>query len=161
MKHNGLATRVARVLAVASLGTVAACKGGHHFEPPDKEQRVEAAESLYSAQMFDSITWASDSVRALDGNGVYAARCRKCHGPMGQGGTAYAKSRELQVPSLVSPDWRFASSLDSIRHRVFVGHAAGMPNFGVAGITSREIDAVSFYVIDQLRPDVLGGDGKH
>ena len=50
-----------------------------------------------------------------------------------------------------------ADQPDSVRRRVFVGHVAGMPTWGVAGITQREIDAVSFYVLESLRPEVLGG----
>ena len=147
--------RTATILAMASVGVVGACKSQHHFEPPDQEQRVEQAEALYSPQLFDTITWASDSVRAIDGNAVFAAKCRKCHGPLGQGNTDYAQERNLDVPSLVKPDWNYAESIDSIRHRVFVGHMHGMPNFGVAGITAREIDAAAYYVLNVLRPDVL------
>lgn len=150
--------RAAAVLAMAAVGTVGACKGGHHFEPPDQSKRVAEAEELYSPEIFDTIQWASDSVRALTGNAVYAAKCRKCHGPLGRGDTDYARQRDIKPPSLVEPDWRFATSIDSIRHRVFVGHVQGMPNFGVAGITNREIDAAAFYVLYRLRPDVLSGE---
>lgn len=150
--------RTLTLLAMASVGVVGACKGGHHFDPPDQEARVLEAEGLYSSNLFDSITWASDSARALQGNAVFAAKCRKCHGPLGQGSTEYARARDLDVPSLVKPDWHYARSLDSVRHRVFVGHQYGMPNFGVAGISLREIDAAAFYLLNRLRPDVLQGE---
>ncbi len=145
--------------AVASVAAVSACKSEHHFEPPDRGAQVRQAEMLYTHALFDTITWASDSVRSLDGNAVFAAKCRRCHGTLGKGDTDYAVARDLKVPSLVEPDWRLAASIDSLRHTVFVGHAQGMPTFGVAGITLREIDAASYYVLHRLRPDVLGAGG--
>jgi mono/diheme cytochrome c family protein len=143
----------------AALAMAGACKSEHHFEPPDRADQVRQAEALYTPALFDTITWASDSVRALDGNAVFAAKCRRCHGTLGRGGTDYAAARDLAVPSLVEPDWPLAASIDSLRHVVFVGHAAGMPTFGIAGITLREIDAASYYVLNRLRPDVLGAEG--
>ncbi|MFQ5536318.1 MAG: c-type cytochrome [Gemmatimonadota bacterium] len=145
------------VALLLALGAVAC--GKHEFEPPDREARVAEAERLYSAALFDTVTWASDSLRLLDGNAVYASECRKCHGTLGRGDGPFGATRGLEVPSLVEPDWPLAS-LDSVRHRVFVGHAAGMPTWGVAGITPREIDAVAFYILNGLRPDVLGDEGS-
>jgi hypothetical protein len=46
--------------------------------------------------------------------------------------------------------------MDSVRHRIFVGHAAGMPTWGVAGISPREIDGAAYYLLERLRPEVLG-----
>ena len=126
---------------------------GHHFEPPDSEERTREAESVYSAALFDSLTWESDSVRSFTGNAVYAAQCRRCHGAMGEGGTDYARERHLEVLSLVEPDWPFGASIDSLRHAIFAGHEGGMPIFGVAGITPREIDASAFFILHTLRPE--------
>lgn len=146
-----------RALLVASALAAAAC--GHDFEPPDPQVRVSRAEGLYSAELFDTVTWASDSVRTVAGNVVYAEKCRRCHGPLGQGGTEYAGGRGLEVPSLVVPNPAFDMSLDSLRWRIFTGHANGMPTFGVAGISPREIDSSAFYLVFTLRPDVLGTGG--
>lgn len=146
--------RAAALLLAAALG--AAC--GHDFEPPDRAERVDQAARLYSAALFDTVTWASDSARSLAGNEVYAATCRRCHGPLGQGGTDYARQRGLEVPSLVEPDWP-VSRVDTLRRRIFVGHEEGMPTFGVAGISPREIDGAAFYLLYTLRPDVLGRGG--
>ncbi len=129
----------------------------HRFEPPDREEQVARADSLFTPALFDSVTWASDSVRALQGNVVYSTYCRNCHGTLGAGGTDYARNRDLDVPSLVEEDWRYDGQRDSILHRLFVGHAAGMPTWGVAGIDAREMDAVTWYVMEVLRPEVLGG----
>jgi len=129
----------------------------HEVEPPDRAQRVREAEAVYSAAAFDTIRWESGDARATAGNGVYAVECRNCHGTVGRGGTDYAESRGLDVPSLVEPDWPLADSLNAVRRRIFSGHEGGMPTWGVAGITNREIDAVAFYVLERLRPEILGG----
>lgn len=125
------------------------------FHPPDREAQVEAADSLLTAATFDSIQWQNEDARAISGNVVYSAKCRNCHGPLGSGQTEYAAQRELDVPSLVEPEWPLADSLDAVRRRIFIGHARGMPTWGVAGITPREIDGVAFYVLEVLRPDVV------
>jgi len=143
-------------LAILGLA-VGAC--GHEFEPPDSGERIQAAEAIYNAELFDSLKWENDSVRSFEGNAVYAAKCRRCHGTMGSGHTDYGHERGLEVLSLVEPDWPLASSLDSLRHEIFAGHEGGMPGFGVAGITAREIDASAFFILFTLRPDVLGSGG--
>lgn len=94
----------------------------------------------------------SRSARLTPGSRLH----RSCHGTVGAGDTEYAEARGLNVPSLIEPEWRYSASIDSVRHRVFVGHVAGMPTWGVAGITPREIDAVSFYILERLRPEMLG-----
>lgn len=147
----------ATITAVLALG---ACKKEKTFDPPDRDERIADAEARFAETEFDTITWAGETLRAREGNSVYAAKCRNCHGTLGRGSTAYAANRGLEVPSLVEPEWQYAASLDSVRHRVFVGHRAGMPTWGVAGITLREIDAVSAYILDDLRPEVLGGTGR-
>jgi mono/diheme cytochrome c family protein len=142
-------------LLVALLG---AC-GEHRFEPPDREARVADADTAFNTVHFDTVAWESDSIRALQGNVVYSARCRQCHGSLGRGGTEYAAERNLPVPSLVDSSRELADSFEEVRHRIFVGHASGMPTWGVAGISPREIDAAAYYVVFQLRPEVLGGEG--
>ncbi|HEY0672787.1 MAG TPA: c-type cytochrome [Longimicrobiales bacterium] len=142
--------RRAQAALMASAVILGGCKG-HEFHPPDKEAQVSQADSLYSPALFDSIDWPSDSVRVLEGNEVYAAKCDKCHGPLGEGGTEYAQSQELEVPSLVRADWEYGNNHDAVRRRVFTGHPAGMPTWGVAHLTPREIDAVTAYVITTLR----------
>ena len=117
---------------------------------------MESAERVYSPALFDTISWESTEERNVIGNAIFAARCRRCHGTLGGGGTEYARQRDLEVPSLVEPEWRFAGDVEAARREVFVGHPVGMPTWGVAGLTLREIDAVSHYVVDQLREDVLG-----
>ncbi len=151
--------RALRTLCLLLLvGAAGACEK-HEFEPPDREAQVEEAARRYGQAGFDTVTWASDSARAFDGNAVYAASCRRCHGTLGRGDTELAAERGLDVPSLVEPDWPYAASVDSLRRRIFSGHPEGMPTFGIARLSPREIDGVAFYILEGLRPDVLGPDG--
>ncbi len=144
--------RVWVLATMAGGATLTAC--GHHFDPPNRSKQVAEAEAQYTPAVFDSVKWATDSIRALDGNATYAASCRKCHGTVGRGNTDYDQAHNLKPPSLVRPNWGY-DSLDSLRKRIWVGHA-GMPTFGIAGITPRDIDGVAYYLVHVLRPDELG-----
>lgn len=146
--------RGARSLAFLVLTAVTAC-GEHHFDPPDREDQVAEADSLFETMSFDTVAWVSQETRALEGNVVFSSTCRQCHGPLGRGETAYADERGLDVPSLVEQDWEYAGDLEAARRRIFIGHPSGMPTWGVAGISPREIDAVAFYILERLRPEVL------
>ena len=150
------ATRVTTIVVFALLAFVGACEK-HEFEPPDRGGQVAEAADAYSAAIFDTIAWPTDSIRALDGNVVFSTYCRNCHGTLGKGATDYAVERGLEVPSLIAEGWRFDASPDSVRRKVFVGHAQGMPTWGVAGLSPREIDAVTHYILNVLRPELLGG----
>ncbi len=143
--------------ALAILLGAAGCKGGHHFEPPNRQVQVEQADSAFSPALFDTIHWASDSLRLFVGNNTFAAECRKCHGYLGEGNTDYDRVHDIQPPSLVRPNWPYANDMAAVRRIIFTGHA-GMPTWGVAGITPREIDATAFYILHSLRTDVLSGD---
>jgi mono/diheme cytochrome c family protein len=144
----------AAVIAVAAVVTAAACEK-HEFERPSREERVAQADSLLTPETFDTIAWASDSARAFDGNNAYAANCRSCHGYLGAGDTEYARQHSLEVPSLVRPDFPY-HDVPAMRDRIFTGHPAGMPTWGVAGITPREIDGIAYYIVHVLRPEVGG-----
>ena len=141
--------------ALAAAALSLAC--GHDFDPPDRGARVRAAERAYTPMVFDSVVWPNDSVRAFEGNAVYVEKCRRCHGTLGSGDTEYARARGLEVPSLTEADWPLAS-LDTLRRVIFVGHEEGMPIYGASGITPREMDASAAYILDTLRPEVLGRD---
>jgi mono/diheme cytochrome c family protein len=140
---------------LACVAATAACEE-KRFDAPDRAERVEEAEALYSPAMFDTIAWASAEERLFVGNDVFGAHCRRCHGPFGEGDTPYARERGIEVPSLVEPEWEYEGDLDAVRRRIFAGHPAGMPVWGFGGTTLREIDAVAYYILEQLRPELLG-----
>lgn len=146
--------RAATSAAVVTAVAISACSD-HEFEPPDPSVRVERAAGSYDPAAFDTLAWVSDALRTAQGNEVYAAECARCHGTLGRGGTDYAAVRDLDVPSLVEPDWPLAQ-IDSLRRQVHVGHVAGMPSFGARDLTPRDIDAAAAYVLLTLRPEVLG-----
>lgn len=153
-------TLAASLVALAAAALFAGCEKKYEFDPPSREEQVEDAERIYTRALFDSISWESTEERDLIGNAIYAARCRRCHGTLGRSETEYARERNLEVPSLVEPEWRFAGDVEAARRAVFTGHPMGMPTWGVAGLTLREIDAATHYVVHQLRGDVLGGPGR-
>lgn len=140
------------------LAAVAATACGHDLEPPDRTQQVRMASAAYEPALFDTVTWETPAEQETAGNLVYVNECRECHGSFGLGDTEYARERGLQVPSLVEPEWAKAD-LDSLRRAVYAGHEVGMPVFGAHKLTPREIDAVAAYVVNVLRPDVLGPAG--
>ncbi|MFO7893256.1 MAG: c-type cytochrome [Longimicrobiales bacterium] len=147
--------RLWSILALAAGMGVSGCSD-HEFHPPSQEERTTRADSLYTPALFDSIIWSSDSARVQTGNLIYADECRRCHGPLGRGETEYARENELTVPSLVEPDWVHAGSVDTLRRQIFVGHPGGMPNWGVGRLAPRQIDAAAAYILEQLRPEVMG-----
>ncbi|HUH12592.1 MAG TPA: c-type cytochrome [Longimicrobiales bacterium] len=153
MRASVRATRA--VAAVVGVATLAGCQE-HEFPPPDRGQQVAEADAAFSPALFDTIAWESDTQRIEQGNIVFAAECRKCHGALGHGDTEYARAEGIEVPSLVEPEWEYGDDPEAVRRRIFAGHPAGMPTWGVAGITPREIDAVAAYITEQLRPEVLG-----
>lgn len=149
--------RLATAALVAAL--LGACQE-REIETRSRAERVEEAEALFDPALFDTIAWADQELRIQQGNAVYAAECRRCHGTLGEGDTEYAREQELDVPSLVEPDWEYGGDPAAVRRRIFTGHEAGMPTWGVAGITPREIDAVAAYLTEDLRPEVLGNEPR-
>lgn len=143
------------VIAAAACALAAAACAKHEQEPPSREERVAQADSIFTPELFDTIAWSGDQDRAFVGNNTYAAHCRDCHGWLGWGDTDYAREHGIDVPSLVRDGWPW-HDIDAMRRRIFTGHPAGMPTWGVSGITPREIDAVAYYVLFVLRPEVQG-----
>lgn len=148
--RRGLVPRMLLLALVAG-----ACE--HEFEPPDRAVRVARADSIFTTAIFDTVAWIDEGTRVAEGNLVYTEECRRCHGTLGRGTTDYARARELDVPSLVQPDWPFAQ-VDSLRRRIYIGHEVGMPIFGDGDLTLRQIDAAAAYILLTLRPEVLEED---
>jgi mono/diheme cytochrome c family protein len=147
--------RSAAVIALLAVAAAFAACDKAEYERPPRDAQVSQADSLLTVETFDSIAWTSDAERAQAGNNVYAAKCRSCHGYLGAGDTNYAREHNLDVPSIVRPDWPY-QNVASVRRIIYIGHPEGMPTWGVAGITPREIDAVAHYLVEVLRPEVLG-----
>lgn len=159
-RRSALPAPAAGLLAVGLLLGVLGCGGEHEFDPPDREKQVRDAAAELDLSAFDTLTWESDTARLLQGNEVYAAECRRCHGYMGRGDTEYSRRHDLDAPSLVRPGWHLADDPDSLRRRIYIGHPEGMPTWGIGRISLREIDAVAGYIRQQLRPEVLEESGE-
>ena len=127
----------------------------HEFEPASREQRLAEAQAAFAKTRFDTIQWTTEEARLMRGNEVFAESCRRCHGPLGKGDGETARAEKLAVPSLVLRDWRYGTSPDSVRRRVFMGHYPEMRTWGLAGLSQRDIDGVAYYIVHQLRPEVL------
>jgi mono/diheme cytochrome c family protein len=112
------------------------------------------AASMITPETFDTIRWPSDSAAVARGAVVWTYSCRKCHGDWGQGdGVLVARGDVEAPPSFQNPEWRFANDRPGMRDQVFTGTNKGMPHWGMVGLTSRDIDAVSLYVQKVLRAD--------
>jgi mono/diheme cytochrome c family protein len=143
-------------LALAAVVLAGGCEK-KEFPPPDRAAQVAEAEAEFAAALFDTIGWESEETRLRTGNESFAVHCRSCHGSLGRGTTPYARSRNLDVPSLVDADWEMMDDVPAVRRRIFTGHPGGMPTWGIGGISPREIDAVAYYIVERLRGDVVEG----
>lgn len=106
---------------------------------------VAMAEELYDPAVFDSIAWRDQHERLRRGEDVWEFSCGDCHGWEGRGDGPVATRHRYEVPDFTAVEWEPAG-LDSLRHRVFVGHESEMPSWGLYGLTYRDVDAVAYYV---------------
>jgi mono/diheme cytochrome c family protein len=140
---------------VATLVVLAACGGGQQQEAgveSVQEDSVALATEQFDASVFDTLTWATDTSALNRGRVVYAFSCRKCHGSAGLGDGGFVLQGDtLHPPSLVAPDWKFASDPAGLRLQVFTGNTEGMPHWGMVGLKMRDIDAVTRYILEELR----------
>ena len=148
------------VVTVLGLG-LAACGGGQQQEAAVdsvQEDSVALAMEQFDASVFDTLTWETDTSAVNRGRVVYAFSCRKCHGTTGLGDGGFVlRGDTLRPPSLLEPDWRFANDLPGFRLQVFTGNADGMPHWGLVGLKMRDIDAVTRYILEELRAEARGG----
>jgi len=112
---------------------------------------VAQAAAAWDPAAFDSIAWDDDTARLERGQMVWSFSCAKCHGAGGAGDGEVAREHELTVPTLLDPDWALAGNIGEIRHTIFVGHVSAMPNWGLVGLKSRDLDAVSYFIHAGLR----------
>ncbi len=154
--------RIRFVGAVLAVTLMSACGG-----PSVEEQRAAAKEArlaaradsvaqaaaAYDAAAFDTIQWPSDNDMWERGGVVWSFSCQTCHGTDGQGKGETAVSAGLDMPNLVASDWELADNLPEIRRAIYIGHETEMPSWGLVGLKYRDIDAVSHYINDLLRPN--------
>lgn len=93
---------------------------------------------LYGATMLASAAAAS----AKDGEAVYAAKCKNCHGADGAGNPAIAKMMNVTLKPLGSADVQAKSDAD-LKAAVTAGTGKMKP---VAGISAGDADNVVAYV---------------
>lgn len=149
---------------VATMIVLAACGGGQQQEAVVSDVQADSvalATEQFDAAVFDTLTWASDTAALNRGRVVFAFSCRKCHGPTGLGDGGFVMQGDtLRPPSLLAPDWKFASDPAALRLQVFTGNASGMPHWGLVGLRMRDIDAVVRYILEDLRAEPGGERGN-
>lgn len=88
---------------------------------------------------------SSFSLMAADaaaGQKVYAAKCRTCHGPAGQGNPAMAKILKVEIRDLGSADVQHKSD-DELKKESREGIGRMKPT---AGLTDADLDNVVAYI---------------
>ena len=140
---------------LATVFMLAACGGGSQQPATMDEMPADSvafAAEQFDAAVYDTLTWEGDTAAVSRGRVVYAFSCRKCHGGTGLGDAGFVlRGDTLRPPSLVAPDWKFANDLPGLRLQVFTGNLDGMPHWGLVGLKAREIDAVTKYIVEELR----------
>jgi mono/diheme cytochrome c family protein len=128
---------------------VAGC-GGDGADESAGADEVESA-AMVDPATFDTLSWDSPA-EALDrGDTVYQYSCAKCHGGSGTGKAGYVlNGRVLRPPSFKAEDWRFGQDLERLREYIYEGNDKGMPHWGAAGLSARDIDAVARYIQRRL-----------
>jgi mono/diheme cytochrome c family protein len=142
-------------LVVLSLVIGSACDRGPDPEPSAQSHAdsVAMAEAQLTPEMFDSISWASETAALERGAVVWTYSCRRCHGDYGRGDGGFVQAGDtLRPPSIVDYEWRFADDREGMRRVIFTGTDGRMPHWGLVGLKPRDADAVSLYILHVLRP---------
>ncbi len=128
---------------------------GQAGPPPNAADTVEVAAAEFAPAAFDTVKWASDSVRLARGADVFKWGCAECHGPSGHGdGGKVVNGDTLRPPNFHEAAWHLADDTQAVRKKVYSGNVRGMPHWGLRRMELRDIDAVSAYVLTVLhRPD--------
>lgn len=112
---------------------------------------VFAAEQ-FDASVFDTITWDADTAAVARGRVVWAFSCRKCHGTTGMGDAGFVlRGDTLRPPSFIEPDWSLAGDPAAIHLQIFTGNTEGMPHWGLVPLPYRDIDAVTQFILEDMR----------
>ncbi len=140
-------------LVLLAAGAVAACqKAKSEGAQPNAADTVAVAEAAFNPAVFDTVKWASDSLRLARGADVFKWGCAECHGPQGHGdgGKVTAKGDTLHPPDFHLAAWHLAADTDAVRRKVYTGNTRGMPHWGLRRMEPRDIDAVAAYVLTVL-----------
>ena len=141
-------------LVLLAAGAVAACQKAksESAAQPNPADTVAVAEAEFSPAVFDTVKWASDSLRLARGADVFKWGCAECHGPQGRGdgGKVTEQGDTLRPPDFHAPNWRLAGDTTEVERKVFTGNVRGMPHWGLRRMELRDIDAVAAYVLTVL-----------
>ena len=142
------------ILAVTA-GLMVACQRGEPAEEqsgPTGADSVAAALAAFDPAAFDTISWDTHEAALERGGVVFRFSCRKCHGEGGAGDGGFVASGDtLRPPSFLAEEWQFAEDREALRQHIYTGTADGMPHWGLEGLKYRDIDAVSYYILETLR----------
>lgn len=145
------------VLSVAALAGCGRARGNPNARGEPSAADTEAvAQARFDPAAFDTVRWASDSVRLARGADVFKWACAECHGPQGHGdgGKVTPRGDTLRPPNFHDAAWHLAGDTDAVRQKVFAGNVRGMPHWGLRRMEPRDIDAVAAYVLTVLhRPE--------
>ena len=141
------------------LAIALAFSGCAQGEPAEDEAAADSAgasmneaQNAYDPAAFDTITWETPEAALERGEVVYRFSCLRCHGDRGLGDAGFVRGGDtLRPPSFREPDWPLAEDKDGIREQVFVGTLEGMPHWGLAGLSPKDIDAVATYILEGFR----------
>ncbi len=112
---------------------------------------VQVAAAEFTPAAFDTVKWASDSVRLARGADVFKWGCSECHGATGHGdGGKVINGDTLRPPNFHDVAWHLAGDTQAVRKKVYSGNVRGMPHWGLRRMELRDIDAVSAYVLQVL-----------
>lgn len=152
--------RIVSLLLVAVL--TAGCSsgeegGGQSAEDASLAQAradtMAMAAAAFDVAAFDTISWGDDQAALDRGATVFRFSCQKCHGPDGEGDGGFVMQGDtLRPPTFLAVDWQYADDMDGLREQVYVGSLEGMPHWGLEGLSYRDVDAVSRYIVTELRP---------
>jgi mono/diheme cytochrome c family protein len=147
-------------ITLAALAWLGAC-GGEAPPPPPAEEpppvltRADSAElalAAFDSAVYDTIQWQSEDAAVERGGLVYRVSCMTCHGEGGRGNRGFIfEGDTLRPPSFVAANWPLARDPVGLRRRIFAGSVAGMPYWGLVGMTNKDVDAVARYITEVLR----------
>jgi len=138
---------------VVICAAAAACQksGAQAGPPPNAADTVAVATAEFAPAAFDTVKWASDSLRLARGADVFKWGCAECHGPSGHGdGGKVINGVPLRPPNFHDAAWHLAGDTEAVRKKVYSGNVQGMPHWGLRRMELRDVDAVSAYVLTVL-----------